>query len=499
MTNVTSRLRYYTFLCWVLFNYSKKIQSKKIADWQNYLRKAEFLFALITDMHHINEKGFNSSCVGSEKTRQLIRNNTEEIISFIDYTKFEDSPKLYFQNKGGGFMQYYLGSMKQLMLIDEGGPLHCKIADNIEKTQEKRFGIDAVEAFSSNLFLDLFHKCVIEGIVSRKQLKDMGDSLCACRILTSIDEHTLLTNLLFNKDNIFKDKGLRRKKTLHLIMHIIKGYSNKGISVNNFRNICMYQYYPDGSRIKNKSFFKGILDWWYVYQTHEYFAFALQSLLYVFEKVIDEIEGDFEKIFNFIKNKMPINNIADIPSIDEFSSLDFKNDIKTKNFLEIITFSNKDDINWYSNKVSEYYLYLQVREFIRADNLAGIFYSAIIILGKIYLKTSKLADFYKDFDIDLNNKYRINIEYLNSIIKDNKDNSLWKLIHKILREFVVERHFIVALRKLRYEKKSTLRFVIESQHYIRTTKIRFDEPVYTSPRLATAFNFLEDLGFLLKI
>jgi len=496
MTNVSSRLRYYTFLCWVLFNYSKKIQSKKIVDWQKYLRKAEFLFALIADMHHINEKGFNSSCVGSETTRQLIRNNKEEAISLIDYTKFEESPKRYFKNKGGGFMQYYQGPMKQLMLIAEGGPLRCKIADNIAKTQEKRFGIDAVEAFSSNLFLDLFHNCLIEGHVTRTQLKNMGDSLCACKIIGNNKEHSLLTNLLFNKNNISKNSGQRRKNTLHLIMHIIKGYSNKGITIDQFLDVCMYEYYPDGSKIRNKSHFKDILHSWFIYQTHEYFSFALQSLLFLFEKTIDIIQDNFDDVFNYIQRDTLVNNISDIHSLKEFSNIDFKNTINLKVFLDSIAFSNEDELNWNNNRTSEYYLSLQIKRFTKEDNLAAILYSAIIILGKIYLKTSKTGNFYNGFDIDLKNKYRININFLNLFLNNNLNNNLWLLIKKIIREFIIERHSIVALRKLRYEKRSTLRFTTENQKYVRTSKINYDYPVHTSPRLATAFNFLKDLGFI---
>lgn len=498
MTNVTSRLRYYTFLCWVLFNYSKKIKSKKLEDWYIYLRKAEFLFALITDMHHIDEIGYYSAMVGSEKTRQLLRNNNEEVIHLTEYTKFEDSPQRYFQNKGGGFSQYYQGSMKQLKLIVDGGPLNFQLADNISKTKEVRYGIQAVNVFLSNSLLDLFHECIITEKVTRTQLREMGDSLCACNIVKNNNEHKLLTDLLFNIDNYFGDEGDRRKNTLNLILNLIKNNKYEGITIDDFRDICMYGYYPDASELRIKPNIKEILEWWKIYQMHEYFSFSLQSLFYLFEKIIDEIKGNFEKIFAYIQGEMLLKKISDIPSLEAFSIIDFNPDINFKKFLEYISFSNDDEVNWNTNKVSEHYLKLQVFKYIKEDNLAAILYSALIILGKIYLKTFKIKNFYRDINIDLYNTYRININYLNLFIKNSINDNLWVFINKILREFVVERHVIVALRKLRYVKRSTIRYVLENQEYTRCINIGYDMPVDTSPRLFTAFRFLEDLDFIKK-
>ena len=61
MSNVTNRLRYYSFLCWVLYNYTKKDGSNSIEDWRSYIRKSEFLFSLISDVHHIDDHGYSGA------------------------------------------------------------------------------------------------------------------------------------------------------------------------------------------------------------------------------------------------------------------------------------------------------------------------------------------------------------------------------------------------------------------------------------------------------
>lgn len=119
VSNVTSRLRYYTFLCWVLCNYSKTVKSKDIDDWRDYLRKSEFLFSLIAERHHLNDvKGEPTSTVGAATARPVVKHLSRNTIDLHIYTDLSKSEGTYFKNRGGGFAQYYQGPMKVLRLLD---------------------------------------------------------------------------------------------------------------------------------------------------------------------------------------------------------------------------------------------------------------------------------------------------------------------------------------------------------------------------------------------
>lgn len=499
MTNVTNRLRYYTFLCWVLSNYSKKIRSGSLEDWQSYLRKSEFLFALVTDMHHIDEKGYSSSVVGSRITGPLIRKDQREVINLKEYTQFDESPKRYWQNRGGGFAQYYQGPMKEMKLIVDGGPLRLQLADDVVESKEIRFGLKAANIFDLNPKLDLFHKCVTEGKVTRDQLKAMSESLCACRIDNNKDEQGLLKNLLFDLKNNYSNAGFRRRKTLTLVLNFIKNDNNKGLSVDDFRNICMYTHYPNGKKIKIEKDSLEIFEWWNIYQMHEYFAFALQCLLYVFERMTDKKNNEFDKIFLEIQKEVSKTPVGKI--LPAFKNIDFKENTSLSKFINKISPSNNDDEHWLANGMSEYCLTEKFYQLIKEDNIGLMICIAVIILTKIYSKTAKQQNIYKNLDVDFVTNYQITIFRLNNAIKKivGKDDDLWSFIYMLIKEFVVDWHVVVALRKFRYDKKSTLRFALENNKYTRTQRIRYDEPVFTSPRLVPAFRFLEDLDLLKEI
>ena len=342
MTNVTNRLRYYTFLCWVLSNYAKKSGSAKIEDWHYYLRKSEFLFALIAEMHHC-EENYSSSMVGSRTTSPLIKKEKKEVIDIAKYTKLEGPHKSYFQNPGGGFAQYYQGPMKSLKFIVDGGEIRWQLADDIAEPKEKQLGVKAAKIFDSNAHLDLFHRCVIAEQVSREQLKKMADSLCACRIETNKDEQALLLNILFDLNDQYAESGLRRRKSLRLLLNLIINDENTGLSVEEFRNICMYHYYSNGKRLKIREDETEVINFWDVYQTHEYFAFALQCLLYVFERMVKKTNGSFNEVFEEMRKEALQVDPDKVQSMAAFKRVDIGMNALLSKFITSISFSNSYD------------------------------------------------------------------------------------------------------------------------------------------------------------
>jgi len=500
MTNVTIRLRYYTFLCWLLYNYLETSQSKSIEEWQTYVRRSEFLFALISDFHHLHEKDYNSSTVGSRTSRAILKKEEEDPVDITKYTKFESSPERYFQNRGGGFAQYYHGPMRDLKLIVDGGPLRVQLADDVKETNEVRFGLKAAKAFSKNKNLDLFNNCVKKGKATKDQLKILGDTLCACEICENPEEECLLTNLMFDFENYFSESGERRRKTLTLILNLIRDFGQSGISIEDFRNICLYKYYPNGKKIMIPDDLKETLEFWSIYQTHEYFAYALLCFLNVFERIIRKDYFSFNDLIEFIRKDLLKLNLNNFPYLKHLSEVDFDENANLDIFIKSIAFLNEDESRWLQENLSEFYFSKQIDEHLKDEYLAPLVYMVFILLVKIYLKTSNKENFYKNLKVFLTSNYGIHINFLNRVIKENlkKENKLWILIKRVFKEFVIGRHTLVAYRKLRYEKKSTLRYVLENNKYFPTKTLKFDTPVFSSPRLAPAFRFLEDLRIINK-
>ena len=66
LTNVTDRLRYYSFYPWVLHRYAKDVRRASYEPWYDHLRRADFLLALVAKTHHLDGQEGAEAVVGSE-------------------------------------------------------------------------------------------------------------------------------------------------------------------------------------------------------------------------------------------------------------------------------------------------------------------------------------------------------------------------------------------------------------------------------------------------
>lgn len=57
LTNVTNRLRYYSFYCWVVWKYETTEHADDDKRWKIFIRRAEALFALSSQMHEPDGTG----------------------------------------------------------------------------------------------------------------------------------------------------------------------------------------------------------------------------------------------------------------------------------------------------------------------------------------------------------------------------------------------------------------------------------------------------------
>src|SRR2546423_10288758 len=73
LTNVTDRVRYYSFYPWVLHRYAKEVRQASDKTWYEHLRRAEFLLALVARAHHLDNEEGGEAIVGSDAARAAIK------------------------------------------------------------------------------------------------------------------------------------------------------------------------------------------------------------------------------------------------------------------------------------------------------------------------------------------------------------------------------------------------------------------------------------------
>ena len=73
LTNVTDRIRYYSFFPWLLYRYASDVGSTSLPKWQEHLRRAEFLLALIGKAHHEDDSEGGEAIVGADQATESLK------------------------------------------------------------------------------------------------------------------------------------------------------------------------------------------------------------------------------------------------------------------------------------------------------------------------------------------------------------------------------------------------------------------------------------------
>ena len=243
LTNQTERLRYYSFYCWLLYEYEKECEKTTengtLIDLYNYIRRAELTMAFLMDGRGIK------SVVGSQHISQQEYGTTKEgyydIKSSADLNAYP-SQKKYWANPTGAFGQNYLGSLVYLELVENNeGSIVLK---NRGRYLAESF-INSVDEKSRNLFLQYVRK----GCLPPKDIARM-ESLCLDKIIHKSQEWSLLNDIITNED---LNGSTFRKDTISLMLDTYR----KGVEIEQFPKT-MFLKYESGSS-------ETVLGWHYYY------------------------------------------------------------------------------------------------------------------------------------------------------------------------------------------------------------------------------------------
>lgn len=144
LNNVTGRIRYYSFYCWLLNQY-EVLEIKK--EQRFFIRKAEYLVALIAQTFEKDFTGIPGSNYAfkpyDEGTNTF---NLKDVVA----SNSDTTDRTYWKYTRGAFGQYYLGSLREIRLILE---------KNESITIHPHFRVssqDLGSAFHQNLRLRIF-------------------------------------------------------------------------------------------------------------------------------------------------------------------------------------------------------------------------------------------------------------------------------------------------------------------------------------------------------
>lgn len=466
ITNLTNRIRYYGFYCWLLNKYIELYDGRITQQsHRRFIRRSELLIALIM----MKSDPEASQITGSRKAREILSEigakGTIKIAQFADDRQSEDA---YWKYATGAFGQYYSASIKQIGLIREDMVSNDHHVHMITEKGDFITGLELAESFNASLnenHVDQFLSAVEVGEVTLEQCMELYSSFSMTRIPTeSVEKDYYLT--LLKQPDYPKSKKIstsNRSNTLSSIIEHLES-SEDGSNTEEYLS-----YIFDNNRKEQKASVE-VEYLWYLYRVNEYWQYALGTFFWAAMYTLKAHSGALPKVELIDKVIEKILDSENINSDESMSTQFTEPDIKT---LRIMS----DNI----------------AAAVKRDNTDEALSSAYDLLKSILgIDSNKIeADF--NILIELGLVHSISFWSDNLEMEGNQDfeMSVEVFLQKFISTYILDRHKQVALRKLGNGSRSSIKFTEERGIYF--FKGNFS-PSFTNPRIGTALNMLNDLG-----
>lgn len=460
LNNVTNRIRYYSFYCWFFEWYADTIKIVSSKQQMKYLRRAEFLLALISS--HKGQGGIP----GITKANEVYHSSNGSIdLDAGTYEGQGSTEGSYWKNTRGVLGQYYISSIKQIGILNDQGDKDGVYVRTDFNNPEKVSGAELSKAFIENIGsenLELFISIVQHKKLNSEQLDILGGSFNMLEVPQNTDENQLLTKLILGPDKPGEiSKSFYRRNTITNLLTLLYRPGNE------LRNQYHLPQYAYEKKVVGESEEDNTMSLWWLFMLEQYWSFSATSILKTILGRLNDKSGggwvDLEDFINDLSSGLTEAFKSEETNTEIRNFSDFKtDDLEEFQVLEVL--ANKP--SYTEQLVLPFYL---IHKIINANRL--------------YL--GKLTDLSKNNNLFTPSSFlktaRNLIEYENIPIKD--------FIKHFLRKYIFYRHHFVSLKKMN-GSQSTAKFILEEGRIRYVDSFNFD---LTSPRIHNVYGFLEDL------
>ena len=459
---VTNRIRYYSFYCWFFGWYAKDIRDENPKEHHKYIRRAEYLLALIAA--HNQWSGY----AGITEATKNYENGTTYSLSKGTGEGKEVFDNTYWKHPRGVFGQNYVSSLKVLGLIRDKGDdkeSYLFIRTNFSK-ENVVTGKNLEDAFIENMtpeMLTVFTTALKKDTVTKAELELLSTRFDMKEVPTDSMENHLLLQMLTGLDHpLSPTETFYRKVTTQLYLQLVQ-QNKKAVTVQDFVG---FAYKAQGMWGKDEN---ETLTAWYYYQLTQYWHIVstgcLMQVLHALHKKSDcswYLEKELlheltEEVLLVFQEKYQVSGTTlfcelPIPTEDNFEQ---SKDIKT------------------------------------ADYVSGLC-SAFLLLNKLvqenHAQIERLALYSKQHQLYSNSDFVAVYTSLTTL----SQLPMEEFIPVFLKKQVIDRHQLVAFNKVTASQTS--------EKFIREDGlIRFIEFIgldFSNPRLETLIDFYKELGIL---
>ncbi len=201
ITNVTNRVRYWSFYCWLVHQYSKKIHRTGQERFIDFIRRGEFTLAVAVELAAPDETAVS----GKLQAKKAAQDLPLDLKNYAD--KNVQGSFRYWKYESGAFGQYFSGVLNELGLLEKN---EHDVFVCTDKRQHEKFaqnltvsGVELAEAFEKSIGSEMgnrFFNAIENGIVSGDDLKAFGEKMKFSAIAPDSSEWDLIQKIMTGRD-----------------------------------------------------------------------------------------------------------------------------------------------------------------------------------------------------------------------------------------------------------------------------------------------------------
>lgn len=451
ISNVTPRLRYFGYYCWVSDTYAGRVGSTDPLVWRSWIRRSEALMALVS-ANAGNEGGVGGIDWANEELRR-----SQELIDFSQAAS-TDAPRVYLRQAMGLFGGAYASQLLETGLFSNSREHQIAMASS-------RSGRALAEAFRASIgpAEPLLIKAIETATITRSSLDDLR-LVAPSQVPQESDEAALYEAMLLGAPTDANARDQSRRDSLRLAMVVANNLSRRPGA----DDVRWHLFSPDAP-VPNELADQRVV--WEAYHAHDLFQVAAAGL--------------FSWALTAMGQRQAGETFSELADVfqDALSRSERVSTSMTWRALRDQSHAGDDEIRQWSQALT--------RASTPSDELVEL---AILLIAALDSRISRRDDLAATVATRFSTAPTVrSIRSELAWIERRGDVAVGDLMASYLIERVLRRHADVAMRKMRYQRDYTFHF--ESRDGRLTRRLSY-LPVLTSPRLGAALQVLQDLGLI---
>lgn len=454
LTNVTNRLRYYSFYCWVLWQFEQVHHTTREDLWIEFIRRAEAAIALACQ---VGDRTSAYGMAGSDWAGTEAADTSKKAFDLIAPTYRPGENGQYLKARYGNFGQFYTASMLEMKLIDVVDRQSPRVFGVLEN--DGRLLAQAVQA-ENTVACDLLLKAIETGRIKRTDCQTISDALHPSLLDPESEEARLLKRFL-QGERADDPTAEARRISLRNLLAVVSD-ADEELELRR-------ELYVQRGSLRKAAHATANLTVWRAYFVNEFCHIALEVWL-----------NALVSISNAALEPRPVET-----SVAKLAALATGDDKRsTRELAEQLAIADLE---------GEHDLGAQ----LQAVAASGIKPEEDSILGSTQLILSLWLRWGGDMDVRQELAAKTvdgrSAEGVFRFLDAHSDTDANTAVASLIRRFVVSNHLMIAGQKLATGGRFTYRFTLDDGNLVDG---EFGQYTYTTPRIFNLHTFARDASLI---